>query len=109
VGSGAGVRPKDGLGAYGVAKAGLHSLTRSAALEWGRYGITVNGILPLVMTEQLHSVLEKNPGFALEVPPIGRVGDPQHDIGAAALFLASEAASYLSGQNIFVDGANSLR
>jgi NAD(P)-dependent dehydrogenase (short-subunit alcohol dehydrogenase family) len=52
-------------------------------------------------------VLANNPALEVKVPPIGRIGDPERDIGAVALFLASPAASYLSGQNISVDGGNS--
>jgi NAD(P)-dependent dehydrogenase (short-subunit alcohol dehydrogenase family) len=107
IGSGAGMSAAAGLGPYGMSKAAMHALTRSAALEWGQHGITVNGILPLAMTDQLAGVLANNPALEVKVPPIGRIGDPERDIGAVALFLASPAASYLSGQNISVDGGNS--
>jgi 2-hydroxycyclohexanecarboxyl-CoA dehydrogenase len=109
IGSGAGVAGAAGLGAYGMAKAAMHSLTRSGAVEWGRYGITVNGILPLAMTEHFAGVLAKNPSLQVDLPPIGRMGEPERDIGAAALFLASPAAEYISGQNISVDGGSSTR
>ncbi len=107
IGSGAGIGAAAGLGPYGMSKAAMHALTRSAALEWGPHGITVNGILPLAMTDQLASVLADNPTFKMKVPPIGRMGEPERDIGAVALFLASPAADYISGQNISVDGGNS--
>ncbi len=107
IGSGAGVAAAAGLGPYGMSKAAMHALTRSAALEWGPHGITVNGILPLAMTDQLASVLANNPTLEVKMPPIGRMGEPERDIGAVALFLASPAAGYISGQNISVDGGNS--
>ena len=107
IGSGAGVAAAAGLGPYGMSKAAMHTLTRSATLEWGPHGITVNGILPLAMTDQLASVLANNPTLEVKMPPIGRMGEPERDIGAVALFLASPAAGYISGQNISVDGGNS--
>jgi NAD(P)-dependent dehydrogenase (short-subunit alcohol dehydrogenase family) len=107
IGSGAGITAAAGLGPYGMSKAAMHALTRSAALEWGPHGITVNGILPLAMTDQLASVLANNPTLNIKTPPIGRMGDPERDIAAVALFLASPAADYISGQNISVDGGNS--
>jgi NAD(P)-dependent dehydrogenase (short-subunit alcohol dehydrogenase family) len=107
IGSGAGVSAAAGLGPYGMSKAAMHALTRSAALEWGQHGITVNGMLPLAMTDQLAGVLANNPALKVKVPPIGRIGDPERDVGAVALFLASPAASYISGQNISVDGGTS--
>jgi NAD(P)-dependent dehydrogenase (short-subunit alcohol dehydrogenase family) len=107
IGSGAGTTAAAGLGPYGMSKAAMHALTRSAALEWGPHGITVNGILPLALTDQLANVLASNPTLSIKKPPIGRIGDPERDIAAVALFLASPAADYISGQNISVDGGNS--
>lgn len=104
VGSRAGVTPTAGLGPYGMSKAAMHALTRSAALEWGSYGISVNGILPVAMTTQLANALGNNPKLEIKLPPIGRLGEPERDIAAVALFLASPAAEYISGQNISVDG-----
>jgi len=109
IGSGAGISPAEGLGAYAMSKAALQSLTRSAAMEWGKYGITVNGILPFAMTDKLASVLKDNPDIVTGMPPIGRIGNGEADIGAVALFLASPAASYITGQNIPVDGGLMLR
>lgn len=105
IGSAEGVRPSSGLGAYAMAKAALQSLTRTAAKEWGLHGIRVNGILPFAMTEKLAEVLAADPDLLPRVaPPLGRIGDAESDIGAVALFLASDAAGYITGQNIPVDG-----
>jgi NAD(P)-dependent dehydrogenase (short-subunit alcohol dehydrogenase family) len=88
-----------------MAKASLHTLTKCAAREWGKHGITVNGILPLVLTDTLAAQMKFEPEqFKHILPPLGRVGDAENDIGSVALFLASDAASYITGQNIPVDG-----
>ena len=107
IGSGAGLSGAVGLSAYGMAKAAMHALTRSAAKEWGQYGINVNGVLPLAMTEHFAGVIAKNPTMKFNIPPIGRMGDPERDIAAAVLFLASSEADYITGQNISVDGGSS--
>jgi NAD(P)-dependent dehydrogenase (short-subunit alcohol dehydrogenase family) len=105
IGSAAGATATAGFGPYGMAKAALHTLTKCAAREWGKYGIRVNGVLPLVMTETLAAQMQSNPEqFNHILPPLGRLGDGERDIGSVALFLASEAAGYITGQNIPVDG-----
>jgi NAD(P)-dependent dehydrogenase (short-subunit alcohol dehydrogenase family) len=110
IGSGAGLIPPPGLGPYAMAKAAMHALTSSAAREWGTHGITVNGILPYAMTGTLAHVIEANPEVMAKVaPPLGRIGDAETDIGAVALFLASPAADYITGQNIPVDGGLNMR
>jgi len=109
IGSGAGLNGANGLGPYGMSKAALHAFTHSAALEWGPHGITVNGILPLALTETMASVMEKDGKVQLHLPPIGRMGEVERDIGALALFLASPEADYISGQNISADGGMTRR
>ena len=52
-------------------------MPRARPLEWGPHGITVNGILPLAMTDQLASVLANNPTLEVKMPPIGRMGEPE--------------------------------
>jgi meso-butanediol dehydrogenase/(S,S)-butanediol dehydrogenase/diacetyl reductase len=99
--------PVWGVSHYTVAKAGIEMLTKNAALELGEHRIRVTtvspGLIATPMTEpglQIPGVLD---GY-LERIPMGRVGTPD-DIASAAAFLASDEASYLSGANIFVDGA----
>ena len=92
---------------YNTAKAGILGLTRSAAAEWGRFNITVNAIAPTAMGATFHKLCEDNPGFAersAALRPLGRSGDPEHDIAPAVLFLASDLSCYMTGEAIHVDG-----
>jgi len=94
-----------GLGPYGVSKAAVHSLTKVAAKEWAKYRINVNGILPFVMTPNMARTMREGPErLAGSMPPLGWAGDPERDIGRVALFLASSASDYVTGQNLPVDG-----
>lgn len=98
-----------GLGndAYSAAKAGLVSLTRSVATRHGPDGIRANAICPgTVRTPIWQDVLERTPDVFERLArwyPLGRVGEPE-DVARAALFLASEEASWISGAVLPVDG-----
>ncbi|MFZ4602692.1 MAG: SDR family NAD(P)-dependent oxidoreductase [Caulobacterales bacterium] len=108
-GSGSGRNPAAGLGTYGVSKAAVHSLTKIAAKEWGKYNITVNGVLPFMMTPNLERTLREEPEkIEPFLPPLRRVGDPERDIGRVVMFLASDAASFVTGQNLPVDGGGDM-
>lgn len=94
------------VAAYCAAKAGLLSLTRSLAVEWACDGISVNAIAPGVFPTELNSelVLDTPRGQELLMrTPMRRFGNPEELVGAAVL-LASDAASFLTGQTIVVDG-----
>ncbi len=89
-----------------AAKAGVDALTRVLAVEWGKYGIRVNGIAPgpIADTEGVRRLLVGNAKRkAEESTPLGRLGTIQ-DVSRAALFICSEAASFISGVTIVVDG-----
>jgi NAD(P)-dependent dehydrogenase (short-subunit alcohol dehydrogenase family) len=92
-------------GAYAASKAGVVALTRAGAWEWGSHGITVNAICPgYVLTEmgaatRTAADVESWCGQS----PLGRLGDPD-DVAGVALFLASPAATYLTGQAVNVTG-----
>jgi len=94
-----------------AAKAGVDSLTRTCAVEWGPYGVRVNAIAPgaIGATEGMRRFSEAVPGSAERGPnnPVGLLGHGA-DIAYAALFLCSPAARFLSGQVIAVDGAASI-
>jgi len=100
-----------GLGEYNAAKAGIAALTRTAAREWGRQGITANAIAPGAWTKRGQDYAARDPeGFAkaMAARPIGRLGDPETDIAPVALFLASEDSRFVTGQVFYVDGGAHL-
>ena len=91
---------------YTVSKGGINQLTKVMALSLAQYGIRVNGIGPgSIMTELLESVMDK-PEVRTRIlsrTPLGRIGEPA-EIAAIAVFLASDDASYITGQTIYADG-----
>lgn len=93
--------------AYTAAKSGVGGLTRSMAVEWSRYNIRANAIGPgftrTKLTEKLFQDPEKTK-WVMDRIPMKRLVDPENDLGYVAVFLASEASSYLTGQTIYVDG-----
>jgi NAD(P)-dependent dehydrogenase (short-subunit alcohol dehydrogenase family) len=93
------------VAAYSASKSGLASLTRSLAIEWSRHGVLVNAIVPGVFQTALNANLlngERGREFLMRTP-MGRFGRTEELIGAA-IFLASEASSFVTGQFIVVDG-----
>jgi 3-oxoacyl-[acyl-carrier protein] reductase len=95
----------DGSSAYATAKAAVTGMTRSIALEYGRQGITCNAVLPGWIATESSSDGEIRAGQAT---PAGRPGTPD-EIAAAAVFLASQEASYVTGAMLVVDGGNTLQ
>jgi NAD(P)-dependent dehydrogenase (short-subunit alcohol dehydrogenase family) len=99
----AGLRPFPGEAAYGAAKAALNSLTASLAVEWGPHQIRVNAVAPgVVRTDRNTYEGPRGEALARSIP-LGRLGD-QEDIAAAIVFLSSDAASFITGQTLLVDG-----
>jgi 2-deoxy-D-gluconate 3-dehydrogenase len=96
---------------YAASKAGLSHLTRGLALEWARHNINVNAIGPgPTITELNRKFFEENPAdlqARIDSIPMGRVGDPLDHVGAA-IFLASDASNYITGQTLLVDGGSTL-
>jgi NAD(P)-dependent dehydrogenase (short-subunit alcohol dehydrogenase family) len=102
----AGLRGSAGIGAYGAAKAALMQLGRSLAREWGKHNIRVNSIAPgLIKTDFARALWEDETLAARRIAatPLGRLGVPQ-DVAGAAVFLASAAGSFITGQTIVIDG-----
>ena len=92
-----------GAGHYSASKAGVVALTRSMAQEWGPHGIRVNAVAPgLIEVEGQRVSLEYKQSF-LPMIPLGRVGAPR-DVAAAVAFLASDAAAFITGIVVPVDG-----
>ena len=105
-GSVAAILGRPTIHAYVAAKAGLHGLTRSMAAELGRHGITVNALAPGYFATELNTALLEDKAFTAWVEsrtPAGRWAKPE-ELGGAAVFLASNAASYVNGHVLAVDG-----
>ncbi|GGL44763.1 3-oxoacyl-ACP reductase [Halarchaeum grantii] len=98
--------------AYNASKAGVIMLTRSLASEWADRGVRVNSIAPGYMkTDLVEDVLESDPEMAetwREYTPMGRLGRPE-ELGPVAVFLASEAASFMNGEIVSFDGGYTVR
>lgn len=102
-----GVNAHIGTADYNVAKEALRALTRSAAREWARHGICCNVICPAAMAESTRRIVAQQPGMIEQIErtnPMGRMGDPETDIGGVAVFLASDDCAYLTGNTLFADG-----
>jgi NAD(P)-dependent dehydrogenase (short-subunit alcohol dehydrogenase family) len=101
-----GLKGSDRLGTYGVSKAAEMQLARNLAIEWGPRGVRVNCIAPGLVRTDFARALWENPQVyekAVRAYPLRRIGEPQ-DIAGAAVFLASRAGSFITGQTIVVDG-----
>ena len=106
VGSIGGLLANTVIGAYGMSKAAGHHLVRNLAAEWGPKNVRVNAIAPgLIKTEFARALWEdeKRRAERIEVTPLRRLGEPR-DIGGIAVFLASPAAAFITGQCIVADG-----
>lgn len=113
MGTSMGLTGAPGYGPYAASNEAIRSLTRTAANEWGRDGITVNCVLPASAAHRLDpdSSPERAAAFRAmyDDHPIGRDGDPDDDIAPAVAFLLSDASRYVTGQTIGVDGGGILR
>ncbi len=101
-----GLRGSDVIGAYNVSKAADMQLARNLAVELGPDNIRVNAIAPGLVKTEFARALWEDPAFAeprIAATPLRRLGEPE-DIAGTAVFLASDAASWMSGQVLVVDG-----
>lgn len=99
-------RPLRGVAPYAMSKAGLQMMTRALAAEWGRDGVRVNALAPGFILTDLTKKLWSQPKmkrWAKENTPLERLGVPE-DLVGSAIFLASPAAGFVTGQTLFADG-----
>ena len=96
---------------YNVSKAGVIMLTKSLAAEWAKYNVNVNSVSPgYTLTPLVRDLLKNQPEYAeywKNLTPLGRFAEPA-DIVGAVIFLASEAANYITGHDLVVDGGYSI-
>jgi NAD(P)-dependent dehydrogenase (short-subunit alcohol dehydrogenase family) len=111
--SSAGLIQFPGHGHYVASKAGVMAWSRSLAAEWGKHGINVNSVMPFARTpmiDEFKASLGEQGAEAFEkhvaAIPLGRMGDPEADIAPVLVFLLSDAARYITGQIIGIDGGN---
>ncbi len=103
-----GIMGNIGQANYAASKAGIIGLTKTAAKEFGRRGITVNAIAPgFIETEMTASLPEEIKANMMNAIPLARLGSPQ-DVANTVAFLASEEAAYITGQVICVDGGMAM-
>ncbi len=115
IGSIEGLAANPGHAAYCASKAGIHGLTKAMAVDLGRYHIRCNALAPGWIDSDLSDAYlneQADPAAALAalqaMHPVGRTGLPQ-DIGDAAVFLASDAAAFITGQVLVVDGGRTAK
>ncbi len=99
-------RPLTHVAPYALSKAGMGAMTRALAMEWGPSGVRVNGLAPGFILTDLTKKLWSDPAmqaWGKANTPQGRLGVPQDMVGTA-LFLASPASAFMTGQTLFVDG-----
>jgi NAD(P)-dependent dehydrogenase (short-subunit alcohol dehydrogenase family) len=101
-----GLTPGAGAGAYSTSKAGIIMLTRQLALELAGYNIRANALAPGIVKTDFNSAFWKDPAVEIQTAgmvPLGRLAEPE-DVAQAAVFLASDAASYITGQVLCING-----
>lgn len=106
-----GVNAHMGSADYNASKEALRAYTRTAAREWAGYGICCNIICPAAWSAASRRMAELQPEMIAQINaanPMGRLGDPETDIGGVALFLASEDARYLTGNTLYADGGGHI-
>jgi 3-oxoacyl-[acyl-carrier protein] reductase len=105
----AGIEGSATLPLYATMKGALRGFTKSLAREWAPHRITVNLVSPLAYSPAMTAAIEAEPAMEARLArrvPLGRIGDPQQDVGAAVGFLIGPAARYVTGQTLGVDGGH---
>jgi NAD(P)-dependent dehydrogenase (short-subunit alcohol dehydrogenase family) len=105
----AGIEGSATLPLYATMKGALRGFAKSLAREWGPHGVSVNVISPLAYSPAMTAAIEADPEMEERLArriPLGRIGDPETDIGSAVAFLVGPQARYVTGQTIGVDGGH---
>jgi NAD(P)-dependent dehydrogenase (short-subunit alcohol dehydrogenase family) len=105
-----GLKGHDKLGIYGISKAADFQLARNLAVEWGRHNIRANCLAPAIIRTDFARALWEDPVVyqnAVKNYPLGRIGEPE-EVAGAAVYLASKAGSFTSGQVIVIDGGATI-
>jgi NAD(P)-dependent dehydrogenase (short-subunit alcohol dehydrogenase family) len=100
-----------GFGMYAATKEAIRGLSRTAAREWGKYGIRVNVVCPAALSPAALKYFEEHPGAQEHynsIIALGRLGDPLEDIGPVVVFLAGPDSHYLTGQTLNADGGQTM-
>jgi NAD(P)-dependent dehydrogenase (short-subunit alcohol dehydrogenase family) len=109
MGTGFSIRCEPGFLAYAASKEAIRAMTKTAAREWGKHKIRANTILPSALTPKSIWYLEDSGTYDLELAKVamGRFGEPK-DIAPTAIFLASDASDFVTGQTIGVEGGTTM-
>ncbi|MFL6689433.1 MAG: SDR family NAD(P)-dependent oxidoreductase, partial [Alphaproteobacteria bacterium] len=102
----AGLKGSALIGTYGISKAADFQLARNIAVEYGRYNVRANCIAPGLIKTDFARAMWEDPDrleYSTSNTPLGRIGEPD-EIAGAAVFLASKAGAYVTGQAIVIDG-----
>jgi len=105
----AGIEGSATLPLYATMKGALRGFAKALARDWAPHRITVNVVSPLAYSPAMTAAIEADPPMAQRLArrvPLGRIGDPEHDIGAAVAFLVGPSARYITGQTLGVDGGH---
>ncbi|MCV7260016.1 SDR family NAD(P)-dependent oxidoreductase [Mycobacterium shimoidei] len=105
----AGIEGSATLPLYATMKGALRGFAKSLAREWAPHGITVNVVSPLAYSPALTAAIEAEPAMEERLSrriPLGRIGDPEQDIGSAVAFLIGPRGRYITGQTLGVDGGH---
>ena len=105
----AGIEGSSTLPLYATMKGALRGFAKSLAREWAPHRITVNVLSPLAYSPAMTAAIEAEPAMEERLArriPLGRIGDPERDIGSAVVFLVGPGARYITGQTLGVDGGH---
>ncbi len=114
-GSSGGDLGMDGFAAYAATKEAIRGVSRVVAREWGKNNIRVNVVSPVALTghaaEELEHLPEDQKSYimgGMASNPLGRIGDPYEDVAPVVVFLASEESRWITGQNIYAEGGETI-